>query len=190
MRKASYENAGSAKNYRGEAERLKDQELMRHTQSIVERVTERRETFSAIARELLPHETEFEIVAGQMAVSLLAQQCLDPATYLEVVKRNRTEGAKNARKSARPDGYEEDPQHDFNHGKKPRWVAEELLALFDLLEDPTFQYQNGPHEGEPCFPAIAAELNREFADLREPRRPNAYASKIRRILEEESPTVA
>lgn len=194
MRKAGYiEGEGASENYRIAAQRLADQELQRHAENILLRVLENRETFSAIARELLPKETEFDIVAGQMAVSLLVQKNVDLDTYQEIIKRNRAEGAKNARKSARPTGFQNLDEGEVDVGSKSRWRQEEITELLRLVNDDQFKYKNGPHHGEPCFPAISIQLNKQFALFRPARRPAAFASKIRRMAEErdfEAPSYA
>ncbi len=168
------------------ATEIAEERLERRSQEILHRITVLGETFSDIAREMIPDITERSLNLGQMSVARAARKLFSQGQYEAIAEKNKLKGASLGGTSFHPQGFDATKGKIVPNGHRSLWSNEELQALRDMKEDTSgaYLYDGGLHSGRPSFTFIASLLNEEFKGIRPPRTANAYKRMWDRLVVE------
>ncbi len=197
MRKTSYIESNGAQKRGGEiarstvrhmiamASEIAEQKLLSQSAEILNRINALGETFSDIARAMIPEVTQHSLNLGQMAVARAVRELFSEDEYAVLAAKNKLKGASKGGSSFHPVGFDPRKEKFTPNGHRPLWPDEELQALKEMKADQTgaYLYKGGLHDGRPSFTYIASLLNERFRDIRPSRTANACKRMWDRLVE-------
>ena len=139
----------------------------------------RGDTFEDIAKVLLPDEYETCSRIAQMAVSHVARRIFSTLGMKIIRARNKRIAASRGGLAFRP-RKGECAELEESDKQNVSWSEEEVNDLIHLVEDGNYVYEGGMHDGKPCYPLIAEDLNVTYHNSIAIRTANACCRKYKR----------